>query len=265
MKKLINKKNVPKHDRFIFQNKKNDFCVVIPVINEGDRIRNQIKKMNKYKIDKLSDIIISDGDSIDGSLDHRFLKSHNINTLLIKRDEGRLSSQLRIAYLYAIKRGYKGIITIDGNNKDSVESIKDFIALLDVGYDFIQGSRFLPGGKEVNTPLLRKYAIKYLHVPIINYLSGYQFTDTTNGFKAYSSKFLSSKRVNPFRDIFTDYDLLYYLTAIAPKLKFKVKEIPVTRSYPKTGPTPTKLSIFWGSYLMLKPLFLLMIKYYDEK
>ena len=34
-------------DIFIFQNKKNDFCVVIPVINEGDRIRNQIKKMNK--------------------------------------------------------------------------------------------------------------------------------------------------------------------------------------------------------------------------
>ena len=59
MKKLINKKNVPRHDRFIFQNK-NDFCVVIPVINEGDRIRNQIKKMNKYKkIDKLSDIIIT--------------------------------------------------------------------------------------------------------------------------------------------------------------------------------------------------------------
>ena len=76
------------------------------------------------------------------------------------------------------------------------------------------------------------------------------------GLRYIVQNFYVPERVNPFRDIFTDYDLLYYLTAIAPKLKFKVKEIPVTCLYPKTGPTPTKLSIFWGTYLMLKPLFL---------
>ena len=263
MNKLKTKENVPTHDKFEYQEKKFDFCVVIPVLNESFRIQNQIKEMINCGVDQIADIIISDGDSTDGSLDHDFLKSHNINSLLIKKDKGKLSSQLRIAYYYAIKRGYEGIVTIDGNNKDSVESIKEFIVLLNKGYDFIQGSRFLPGGKELNTPIIRKYAIKYLHVPIINYLSNYCFTDTTNGFKAYISKFLCSRKVNPFRNIFTDYDLLYYLTVMAPKLKFKVKEIAVSRSYPSKGPIPTKLSIFRGSYLMLKPLFLLFIGYYE--
>ena len=101
-------------------------------------------------------------------------------------------------------------------------------------------------------------------MPIINYLSRYNYTDTTNGFKAYSRKYLNSPLVEPFREIFSDYDLLYYLTVKAPQLGFNVKETPVTRSYP-LGTIPTKLSPFKGSYLMLKPLLLLAIGYYDLK
>ena len=264
-KSKMKNEHVPHFKQVHFQDKKFEFCVVIPVLNESFRIQNQIKEMIDCGIDQIADIIISDGDSTDGSMDHRFLKSHNINSLLVKKEIGGLSSQLRIGYCFALKRGYKGIVTIDGNNKDSVKSIHDFIELLKNGYDFIQGSRFIEGGEEINTPFVRKYAIKYIHVPIINYLSNYHFTDTTNGFKAYSSNFLNSTKVKPFRRIFKEYDLLYYLTVMAPKLKFKVKEIPVVRSYPSKGPTPTKISPFLGSYLMLKPLFLLLIGYYSKK
>ena len=254
---------IPNYNTFQFKEKCFDYCVVIPVINENGRIIEQLKKMVNYGIDCIADIIIADGDSTDGSTAHDLLCSHNVNTLLVKKDIGRLSAQLRIAYNYALKRGYKGIVTIDGNNKDSVESIHDFIDLLKKGYDFVQGSRYLKGGKEINTPKIRNFANKYIHVPIINYLSGYTYTDTTNGFKAYSSKYLNSPLVEPLRDIFTDYDLLYYLTVKAPHLGFNVREIPVTRSYPSSGTLPTKLSLFQGSYLMLKPLFLLAIGCYD--
>ena len=254
---------VPNYNTFQFKEKCFEYCVVIPVINENGRIKEQLRKMVNYGIDGIADIIIADGDSTDGSTEHDFLRSQNVSALLVKKDKGRLSAQLRIAYSYALKRGYKGIVTIDGNNKDSLESIYDFIDLLKKGYDFVQGSRYLKGGKEINTPKIRNFANKYIHVPIINYLSGYTYTDTTNGFKAYSSKYLNSPLVEPLRDIFTDYDLLYYLTVKAPHLGFNVREIPVTRSYPSSGTLPTKLSLFQGSYLMLKPLFLLAIGCYD--
>ena len=255
---------VPNYNLFQFKEKCFDYCVVIPVLNENGRITEQLKRMIHYDIHCIADIIIADGDSTDGSTAHDFLCSNNVSTLLVKKDMGRLSAQLRMAYDYALKRGYKGIVTIDGNNKDSVESIYEFIDLLKKGYDFVQGSRFLKGGIEINTPKFRRFAIKYIHVPIINYISRYNYTDTTNGFKAYSRKYLNSPLVEPFREIFSDYDLLYYLTVKAPQLGFNVKEIPVTRSYP-LGTIPTKLSPFKGSYLMLKPLLLLAIGYYDLK
>ena len=53
----------------------------------------------------------------------------------------------------------KGIITIDGNNKDDPEAIPHFIESLNKGIDFVQASRFIKGGKgRKNVPLYSKYS-----------------------------------------------------------------------------------------------------------
>jgi hypothetical protein len=49
--------------------KKHDACVVIPVINEGNRIVSLLTKMNNLNISGIADIIIVDGGSTDGSLE----------------------------------------------------------------------------------------------------------------------------------------------------------------------------------------------------
>ena len=36
---------------------------------------------------------------------------------------------------FALDRNYKGVLTIDGNNKDSIEDVPEFIAKLQEGYD----------------------------------------------------------------------------------------------------------------------------------
>lgn len=68
------------------------------------------------------------------------------------------------------------------------------------------------------------------------------FTDTTNGYRAYSRRYLEDDRVAPFRDVFINYELLFYLTARAGQLGYRVCEIPVRRSYPKGEATPTKIT-----------------------
>ena len=163
------------------------FCVCVPVINEGDKIREQLKRMNQVNISDYADIIICDGGSTDGSLDSKFLQENNVSVLLTKKDSGRLSAQLRMGYSYAlIKRNYDGIVTIDGNNKDSIENIIDIIYKLEDGYDLVQGSRFISGGKAINTPLIRLLAVKLIHIPIISFIAGFKYTDTSNGFRGYS-------------------------------------------------------------------------------
>ena len=97
-------------------------------------------------------------------------------------------------------------------------------------------------------------AIRFIHAPILSIASGFHWTDTTQGFRAYSAKFLFSKRVAIFRDIFSCYELLAYLSYIGPKLGFKCIELPGKRSYPK-GQVPTKISTVKGNIELLKVLF----------
>jgi len=252
MNKSSSIKRVPDFYSLEFLEKKNKYCLCIPVLNELGRINVQLEKMKKRGIDKIIDIAICDGCSTDGSTNSDMLKQYGVNTLLRLDKKIGQSAQMRMGFWWALERGYEGIISIDGNNKDSIEDIPKFIDKLEEGYDFIQGSRFL--GKQENTPMYRFLAIRLIHAPIISITAGYKFTDTTNGFKGYSKKYLTDSRVQPFRDIFKTYEILDYLTARAGKLKLKVCEIPVTRRYPSKKVYSTKLTFFRGNILLLKIL-----------
>lgn len=234
--------------------KKAEYCLCIPIINEGERIKKELQRAKEYGIDKLVDIIICDGGSTDGCTDSDLLKSLGVNTLLTKNDSGKQGAQLRMGFWWALKRGYKGIITIDGNNKDSIESVPLFIEKLENGYDFIQGSRYVEGGQAINTPLIRHLSVKLIHAPLISLAANYRFTDTTNAFRGYSKKYLEHKDTKPFRNIFVSYELLAYLSVRATQIGLKVCEVPVTRAYPKGEKTPTKITPIKGNMNLMKIL-----------
>jgi glycosyltransferase involved in cell wall biosynthesis len=224
-----------------FGAKRNRYALVIPVINEGDRIRKQLAETAAGGFASLCDIIVADGGSTDGSLAPEFLRSVGVRTLITKTGAGKLSAQLRCAYAYALAEGYDGIVTIDGNGKDSANSIPAFVAALDEGVDYAQASRFIAGGEGINTPLLRLVAIRLVHAPVLSLAGRRWLTDTTQGFRAYSARYLLDKRVQPFREIFVRYELLAYLTVRAGQIGYRVKEIPTKRAYPANEPIPTKI------------------------
>ena len=248
-------KGVPKFECDEYAPKKTKYCVCIPIINEGERITRELVRAQKCNIYNLVDIIICDGGSTDGCTNEDNLKSLGVNTLLTKRDAGKQGAQLRMGFWWALERGYEGIITIDGNNKDSIEDIPKFIEKLEQGYDFVQGSRFIKGGKAINTPFIRHISVMLIHAPIISITAKHRFTDTTNAFRAHSRKYLTDQRVQPFRDVFMTYELLAYLSTRATQIGLKTCEVPVTREYPKKGKTPTKISFFKGNSELLKILF----------
>lgn len=252
--KLYKNFYIPEYKVLFSSEKRNNSCLVIPVINEGNRIHDLLEKIASLELNKLVDVIIVDGGSTDGSLEENYLNSQNVNSLLLKTEKGKLSTQLLCAYAYALENNYKNILTIDGNNKDDPKSISLIVDKLNEGYDFVQASRFIDGGEAVNTPKSRNFAIRYIHAPVLSYFSGFHWTDTTQGFRGYSSRLLSSPEVAIFRKEFSCYELLAYLSYIAPKLNFKCIEIPSKRVYPK-GAVPTKISSFKGNLELLKVLF----------
>jgi dolichol-phosphate mannosyltransferase len=234
--------------------KKHNYAVCVFVINEGQRIQKQLKRMKKYA--KQVDIIVADGGSTDGSLESDFLKSVSVRALLTKKGPGKLSAQMRMAFAYAMDEGYEGVIVVDGNGKDDISAIPDFVRLLTEGYDHIQGSRYIPGGKAINTPLERHLAVKFIHSPLVSLAAHHHHTDTTNGFRAYSRKLLLDDDIAVFRDVFATYELHYHLaieSARSPK-NYKLTETPVTREYPKVGKTPTKISPIKGNLHVMSVL-----------
>ena len=249
-----NVKGVPDFECHEYEEKKNKYCLCIPIINEKENIRLELHRARVNKVHTLCDIIICDGGSTDGGTDEDMMRSLGVNTLLVKKGPGKQGAQLRMGFWWALKRGYEGIITIDGNNKDSIEDVADFIGKLDEGYDFVQGSRFIAGGQAINTPLSRHIAVKFIHAPVISLTAKEKFTDTTNNFRAYSKKYLTHPLVQPFRNVFKTYELLAYLSTRASQLKLKTCEIPVTRAYPNSGKVPTKISPIKGNSELMKIL-----------
>lgn len=245
---------VPEFRIDFWDGKSSDYCVVVPVINEGDRIRQFVQRLKDNKINSFADIIIVDGGSTDNSLEPGLLRAKGIQGLITKVGPGKLSAQLRVAYSFALACKYLGVVTIDGNNKDDPSEIPIVIRKMSEGYDFVQASRFISGGKGVNTPIVRSLAIRLIHAPILSAFSGFHWTDTTQGYRGYSNAFLSSSSVSVFRSVFVSYQLLVYLSYIAPRLGFKCTEIPSTRIYPY-GAVPTKISSFRGNLSLLKCLF----------
>lgn len=244
---------VPTFETPLWLGRQHPWCVVIPVINEGVRIKNLLARMAALKTDAIADIIIVDGGSKDGSLELNALQQVGVRGLLVKTGPGKLSAQLRCAYAFALDQDYEGIVTIDGNDKDDPEAIPRFIAALKNGVDFVQASRFIAGGVAENTPKSRDFAIRFIHAPMLSLASGFKWTDTTQGFRAYSRKMLLDPNIAPFRDVFMAYELLAYLSYRAPKLGYRCIELPTVRRYPK-GEVPTKISSFRGNISVLSVL-----------
>jgi dolichol-phosphate mannosyltransferase len=239
------KREIPAHEIVALRARSTRYCVAIFVINEGDRLIGQLEKMRDTPA--LADIIVADGGSTDGSTDPKLLASLGVRAILVKCGPGALSAQMRMAFAWALDEGYSGIVTMDGNGKDDPAALPSMLEALDAGIDHVQGSRYIPGGAGVNTPRSRHLGVRFVHAPLISLAAGRRYTDTTNGFRAYSARFLLDARVAPFRSVFDRYQLHYYLAIRSGRLGFRVTEVPVRRSYPESGATPTKISPVRGN------------------
>lgn len=254
---------VPAYSVNFWLGKRHRYCVVIPVINEGDRIRSLLLRMERIEIAAKADILIVDGGSTDRSLDTPMLQAMGVRGLLVKTGPGKLSAQLRCGYAFALEHGFDGAITIDGNDKDDPNAIPGFLDALGEGFDFVQASRYIPGGIAEHTPRTRDLAIRWIHAPLLTLFSGFRWTDTTQGFRAYSRRLLLDRRVAPFRDVFSSYELLAYLSYRAPRLRYRCVEVPTARRYPPTEQVPTKIAGMKGNLSVFKSLVLACLGAYD--
>jgi hypothetical protein len=71
----------PVYEVHEFFSKRTSYCVIIVVLNEGQRIKGQLERMKERA--HLADIVIADGRSTDGSTDLDLLRAAGVRALLV--------------------------------------------------------------------------------------------------------------------------------------------------------------------------------------
>ncbi|MEI0551433.1 glycosyltransferase family 2 protein [Brachyspira intermedia] len=234
---------IPKYEKHVFFEKRTKYALIIAIVNEGDRFISQMNKMKEGNIFNICDVFICDGSDEDKLLSPNIGKDFGCRELIVNKYElNGQTIKLKQAFYESMKDGYEGIIMVDGNDKDNVvESVPLFIEKLEEGYDVCQATRFTLGGKEENTPLLRKIGIRLIASPLISFTSGFHYDDVLNGFKAFSKNIMLDKRMDwVFRKEFTNYECSFYPLVHVKKLGYKACQIPTTRIYPKNQ-VPSKI------------------------
>ena len=236
--------------------------LTIPAFNESIKLEMTAERVDEYRSrSKLFslDVLITD----DGSTEKTPSELASRFKFILIRSEERMGvgHALRKAYEYGCENGYDILVTMAGNNKDNPMEI-DRLAnpILNNQADFVQGSRYLPGGDFGNMPNYRLLTTRYVHPFIFSFVAGQRMTDSTNGFRAFRTNFLEDQRMNMRQSWLDHYELEPYLFYQAVRLGYRVMEVPVSKIYPdkKLGYSKMVPIVSWWS--ILKPLFLLYFK-----
>lgn len=143
-----------------------------------------------------------------------------------------VGAAIKTVVRYARERGYDVNVPMAGNGKDDPREIPRLLApILEGGYDYVQGSRYLPGGNAVRQPAQRTLLI---HLLALTYrgLTGFPSTDPSNGFRAYRLALFDDPRINLWQDWLDGYELEHYLNYRVLTLGYKAIEVPVSKIYP---------------------------------
>ena len=226
---------------------------MFPFFNEEERISQLAPRLDRGLVDEF--VAINDG-STDGG--PAILRSFGV-TVLDQSRQG-VGACIKRAIRYAQDNGYDILVVMAGNNKDNPAEIPRLLQpIFEDKMDYVQGSRFLPGGGSPHLPLFRLFSIKLLSI-IFKIYTRQNVTDLTNGFRAYRLALFKDPRINPWQEWLEGYELEYYIHWKVYKYQYRVCEVPVTKTYPSTKNVPySKIPPITGWWHMLRPFVLLSL------
>ena len=219
--------------------------------NEGAKFTDTLAR---FPEDRTYDVLIVDDGSTDGSTD-----AVSSDFILLRNEQNQgLGASIKRAFRYALDHDYPILVVMAGNGKDDPVEIPRLLHPIEQeGYDFVQGSRFLPGGGHRNMPLYRVFATRVVH-PLLFSVFAHQFvTETTNGFRAIRTTILRDARVDWEQSWLDLYELEQYVQFKACRLGYRRKEVPVSKAYPPKGQPYTKVKALTGWWSMIRPVVLL--------
>lgn len=226
--------------------------VTIPTYNEERNIDEVLSRFTPGLVDEI--VVVNDG-STDKTKD--IIEKFDVT--VINHDSKRgIGSCIRDGIEYAIKNGFDIISVMAGNGKDNPREIPGLMRpIIEEGYDYVQGSRYLEGGRSENTPFSRTVTTK-LCTLAWQLTAGFKGTDASNGFRAYRSSIFNNPQIDIKQSWLDKYELEYYIHYKVISLGYKITEVPVSKNYPskKNYSKIRPVVDWWG---IMRPLIYLRL------
>ena len=231
---------------------------IIPVYRDNDSIFEVLSKFREKVVDEICVIWDAASKKDMGKI---LSAEVPIEVHLIRNEERKgIGYAIRQGIQYALDKDFSIVVVLAGNNKDDPREIPRLLEpIIKEDYDYVQGSRFLAGGRCVKNPLLRGIFSRFY--PFLwTLLTKVRCTDVTNGFRAYRLSIFEDPRINIWQRWLDDYELEYYIHYKALTLGYKTIEAPVSKTYShrhKGG--YSQISPFRDWWRIVRPLFYLKL------
>lgn len=167
--------------------------VVIPVYNEGENFPALRAALDRGIHAPFEALVVYDfdGDNTIPAVE-RAIREGDARFRLVKNTMGR-------GVVGALRTGFEAvasgpILVVMGDLSDDLEKVESMLRLYGEGYHVVAPSRYMPGGKMIGGPLLKKTLSKWAGISLYR-LRGLPTHDATNSFKLYDAEMLHALRL----------------------------------------------------------------------
>lgn len=204
---------------------------IIPVYRDIVAAVKVLKKFRAGYVDQIFLVVDAPSESGQKEIQKTVAKMPTPVSVVIHEKRKGIGYAIREGIDYGCDHHFDVAVVLAGNNKDNPHEIpRILVPIIEESFDYVQGSRFLPGGKKVNNPFLRG-VFSRLYPFIWTLFTKKRCTDVTNGFRAYKLNIFLDKRINIHQDWLDNYQLEYYIHYKALTSGYKTKEVPISKTY----------------------------------
>ena len=228
-------------------------AIILPAWNEAGKIGRAVARMPRDLVDV---VLVVD----DGSTDATAKEAEAAGAQVLRHGENRgVGAAIRtgIEWAQAHDIALTGIMAGDDQD-DPREIVQLARAIVENGADFVQGSRYVKGGRRLNQPVSRTIMTRGYSV-LFSLCVWRPTTDATNGFKLFRTEV--TKAMNLRQPWLDRYELEPYLLYQAIRRGLRVSEVPVTKYYPADRAVGyTKMRAIFDWWRISRPMLLLTLR-----
>lgn len=198
--------------------------IVMPVYNEGEVIRETVKRVESAVKTPHELLIIYDMDEDTTVPPVKKLQKKYPQVRLVKNIYGR--GALKALKTGLVKAKGQAVCVMMADLTDDPKVLNKMIDKFDQSFDVIAASRYMKGGHQIGGPIIKQILSRVAGISL-HYLVGLPTHDATNSFRVYSQKFIKKTKIESDGG----FELALELTVKAHFRGFKVTEVPTTWKY----------------------------------